>query len=60
MSRPSSEPTFPSRPELLIDQSLGRIAVPAFFRGEGFVVTTIVDMFGRADVPDAQWIREAG
>jgi hypothetical protein len=39
---------------------LGRIAVPAFFRAEGFDATTILEMFGRTDVEDVEWIAKAG
>jgi predicted nuclease of predicted toxin-antitoxin system len=34
--------------------------MPAFFRGEGFETTTILELFGRTDVPDVEWIRKAG
>jgi len=44
----------------LVDQSLGRIAVPAFFKSEGFEVTTIMELFGHANVPDVEWICRAG
>ncbi|MDR2895980.1 MAG: hypothetical protein LBV30_04960 [Propionibacteriaceae bacterium] len=60
MSSQSSELTSPSRPRILVDHSLGRKAVPEFFRGEGFDTTTIFDFFGRTDVPDTEWIKVAG
>jgi hypothetical protein len=34
--------------------------VPAFFRNIGFETTTILELFGRADVPDVEWIKIAG
>jgi predicted nuclease of predicted toxin-antitoxin system len=55
-----SEPNSRSRPKLLIDQSLGSLAVPAFFRQAGFDTTTIAELFGRTDVPDVEWIQQAG
>ncbi|MDR2372853.1 MAG: hypothetical protein LBD77_01855 [Bifidobacteriaceae bacterium] len=51
---------LPSRPRILVDHSLGRVAVPAFFRGEGFETTTILELFGRTNIPDEEWIRRAG
>ena len=59
-SSPSSEPILPSRPRILVDHSLGRVAMPAFFRDAGYETTTILEMFGRADVRDVDWIAEAG
>ena len=59
-SNPSSEPTLPSRPKILVDHSLGRLAVPAFFRDAGFDTTTIMELFGRTNVPDVEWIGMAG
>jgi len=59
-SSPSSGPTSPSRPRILVDHSLGRVAMPAFFREEGFDTTTIMDMFGRTNVKDVEWIAQAG
>ncbi|MCL2783408.1 MAG: hypothetical protein FWD80_05480 [Propionibacteriaceae bacterium] len=59
-SNPSSEPILPSRPKILIDHSLGRVAIPAFFRSLGYETTTILEMFGRTDVRDVDWIEEAG
>jgi len=60
MSSPSSEPTLPSRPRILVDHSLGRKAVPEFFRSEGYETTTILELFGRTDVRDVEWIEKAG
>ena len=59
-SNPSFEPILPSRPKILIDHSLGRVAMPAFFRDAGYETTTISEMFGRTDVRDVDWITEAG
>lgn len=57
MSR-SSAPT-PSLPEVLVDRSLGTIAVPDALRSVGFTVHTLDDIFGERPVEDVEWIRYA-
>jgi hypothetical protein len=42
----SSELILPSRPKILVDHSLGRIAMPRFFQEEGFEITTIFENSG--------------
>lgn len=54
-SNPSSAPTS-SLPELLVDRSLGTIAVPAVFAEAGYTVHTIDDVFGMRPVEDTEWI----
>lgn len=34
--------------------------MPTFFRDRGFDTTTVLEQFGRTDVPDEEWIRWAG
>jgi hypothetical protein len=49
-------------PELLLDRSLGGVAVPALLRAAELTVHTLVDVYGaRADeVADAEWLGYAG
>jgi hypothetical protein len=49
-------------PELLLDRSLGSIAVPALLRAAGLRVHTLVDVYGSAAeaVEDAEWLGYAG
>jgi PIN like domain len=54
----SSAPT-PSLPEILVDRSLGIIAVPEALRSVGFAVRTPDDVFGERPVEDFEWIRYA-
>lgn len=60
MSSVSSELILPSRPRILVDHSLGRKAVPGYFRSAGYETITIVELFGRSDVRDIEWIEKAG
>jgi predicted nuclease of predicted toxin-antitoxin system len=46
-------------PRILVDQSLGCNAMPAFFRNAGFETSTVAELFGRSDVPGVDWIRRA-
>jgi hypothetical protein len=47
-------------PDLLIDRSLGLVAVPAFFRGAWpSAVRTIDDVYGRGKVEDQVWMQDA-
>lgn len=48
-----------SRPEILVDRSLGLLAVPAVFREAGYVVRTLDDVFGPVPIEDVTWIIEA-
>jgi len=49
-------------PELLLDRSLGGVAVPALLRAAGLTVHTLVEIYGsRADeVADAEWLGHGG
>jgi hypothetical protein len=49
-------------PELLLDRSLGGVAVPTLLRAAGLTVHTLVEVYGsRADeVADAEWLGYAG
>jgi hypothetical protein len=50
-------------PELLLDRSLGGIAVPALLRAAGLRVHTLAEIYPSGaddDVDDAEWLRYAG
>ena len=49
-------------PELLLDRSLGGIAVPALLRAAGLRVHTLVEIYGSraGEVDDAEWLSYAG
>lgn len=54
---PSSTP-----PEFFVDRSLGRRVVPETIRGLGYVVHTMVSVFGDRElfVADVEWLEHAG
>jgi hypothetical protein len=45
-------------PEFFTERSLGKYQVPEAVRSRGFVVVTIWDVYGDAEVDDAVWIEE--
>jgi predicted nuclease of predicted toxin-antitoxin system len=57
--RSSKRSSASERPSLLIDHSLGTIAVPKMFRENGFDTHTVSDIFGNTATEDVEWIRYA-
>lgn len=56
MSRPTPQPKF------FIDRSLGRIAVPAGLRDDGWDVVTLAEHYGMPrdeEIADTEWIADA-
>ena len=64
MTTGQPSPALPDAlPDLLVDRSLGSIAVPALLRAAGLRAHTLVDVYGPAAagaVPDAEWLDYAG
>ena len=59
-SRPSSGPTHDTElPDLVVDRSLGRIAVPTYFRTVWPRVHTLDDVYGPRPVEDVEWMADA-
>jgi hypothetical protein len=50
-------------PDLFIDRSLGRIAVPAILREAGLRLVTLAERYGIPEdetIPDERWLADAG
>lgn len=55
-------PPRDQRPKFFVDRSLGRVAVPAALREDGWLIVTLAEHYGMpADeqVADTEWIAEA-
>lgn len=54
-------PSLPDPPEFLIDRSLGQVALARTLRNRGFIVHTLIDLYGVGGmfVDDEVWIVEA-
>ncbi len=55
-------PRFQLPPEIFVDRGLGRYLVPQALRSAGFVVHTMVEVFGAREqqVGDDEWLERAG
>jgi hypothetical protein len=50
------------QPKFFLDRSLGRVAVPALLRADGWDLVTLAEHYGvpeDQDVADTQWIQDA-